>query len=705
MSENGDSMPRKLSSIVAALILSVPAVASLPAADEVSGQLCIANVDELVDRMSDCSEASLNPIPIERNSYDRAFLWVRNDGMKLVTGVIPAGSETVNLSAPDLVDFGVQFSSSDSDQWPLPVRLELRKELDTPLWTIEVPAITAAALRELRAPADVRMIVGRVAHHAVLDIRLPETGPAPRPLGEIVFQRFPVISGSVIGSNDGAGIFGAIVDAGPTSGKIPTDTLGEFEFEVSGGGWPESLLVSAPGKGSVVVPVPKVRRNVRLPAIRMQPGGSLRVGVEHDADLTVELLALVENKKRDVATHRLASGTSETVFENLAAGEYLLRVRGEGPLQQHGSRVRLEPGEDRIVDISLSSAKLEVITLKGDEPVAGADLNLQHSEADWRGFVTTDGEGRVSEPLWQTGRFGIIVSSTGKPIHFLVRELQGSKTIPLQIDIPARRVGGRITDSDTGNPVAGARIILEVDDGTIGSQLAAEAASDGTFEYLSVGAGRHKLSVSAEGFAPATLSYNVIETDGDQNLTIKMDRAVPVVVSVVTPEGHAIAAASVIDGIGHIRTTDVAGRIIIPFRPTETKTLWIVPREGSFAVTHVTAAGADEKLVTVVVPPGSATFDFEAKTADDAMTSSVVLLVRFNGQPLPRSVLDALFSHQGTLFRIANGRGSVARMPVGLYEFWPYVNGQHSVGSMPPSAIRVAAQPGVNTISMTFARP
>lgn len=704
MSENGDSMPRKLSSIVAALILSVSAVAALPPTEEVAGQLCIASVGELVDRMSHCSDASSNPIPIERGSYERAFLWIRNGGVKLVTGVIPAGSDRVDLSAPDLIDFGVQFSSSESDQWPLPVRLELRTELDTPLWTIEVPAITVATLRELRAPADARMILGRVTHHAVLDIRLPETGPAPRPLGELVFQRFPVISGSVIGANDGAGIFGAIVDAGPTFGKVPADTLGEFEFEVSGGGWPESLLVSAPGKGSVVVPVPKVRGNVRMPAIRMQAGGSLRVGVEHDADLTVDLLALVENKKRDVATHRLASGTSETVFKNLAAGEYLLRVRGEGPLQQHGSKVRLEPGEDRVVDISLSSAELEVITLKGDEPVAGADLNIQHSEGDWRGFVTTDSEGRVSEPLWQTGRFGIIVSSTGKPIHFLVRELQGSKTIPLQIDIPARRIAGRITDSDTGNPIAGAKLVLEVDDGTIGSQLAAEAASDGTFEYLSVGAGRHKLSVSAEGFAPATLSYNVIETDGDQNLIIKMDRSIPVVVTVVTPEGRAIAAASVIDDIGHVRTTDAAGRIIIPFRPTETKILWIVPREGSFAVTHVTAA-ADESLVTVVVPPGSATFDFEAKTADDVMPSPVVLLVRFNGQPLPRSVLDALFSHQGTLFRVANGKGSVARMPVGLYEFWPYVNGQHSSGSMPPSAIRVAAQPGVNTISMTFARP
>ncbi|MEA2339072.1 MAG: hypothetical protein QOE82_3079, partial [Thermoanaerobaculia bacterium] len=145
-----------------------------------------------------------------------------------------------------------------------------------------------------------------------------------------------------------------------------------------------------------------------------------------------------------------------------------------------------------------------------------------------------------------------------------------------------------------------------------------------------------------------------------------------------TPTGEPIARATVIDGVGdgvnpdHIYTSDGAGQLTLRLRPDETRTLYVVPREGSFAIIDVRAANAAEG-VRAVVPPAMGTLRIRA-VANGTPLAGVTPLFRWNGRfvppPVPRFFPFSDPSKTG-VWTDASGRVELRAMPAGVYEFFP----------------------------------
>jgi hypothetical protein len=374
-----------------------------------------------------------------------------------------------------------------------------------------------------------------------------------------------------------------------------------------------------------------------------------------------------------------------TFFTGLEPGSYFLIARGAGPLQQKVQHVQVEEGAIEPVALTVDRVPIRGYVFLGREPLAHADVQIIGPGSVWTGTVRTDAEGHYAAELWQVGPMQAVVTSPRLITEYMaghrVTEALESEPVEWDIAIPDRKIAGRVVD-DHGNVVARTPLSIEVEDGEVRSTINLLTDARGAFEYGSARAGRYVVEAHPKThLRPAPLQFELREGDPDKLVELVMERGAEVRVRVTREDGTPIADALIADGVTEDGSkpltrhrTSPAGEATLRGRARETKTIYVIPPQGSFAVAHLTldpdtlAQGED-----VVVPDAKSALVIRTRDEKGAALGGIHFAVRYNGELLPPAILLLIRALQHVDYKTTPaGEARIHGLPSGMYELWAY---------------------------------
>jgi uncharacterized GH25 family protein len=143
-------------------------------------------------------------------------------------------------------------------------------------------------------------------------------------------------------------------------------------------------------------------------------------------------------------------------------------------------------------------------------------------------------------------------------------------------------VAGDVFDMATGKPIAGAKVSVEtaVDNGEKWEDVASNTAdADGRFEVSKIPAGNYTIVVTADGYAPRTVGYELLKDGNARKLVVELVTAAKLTGTVTDtnnkplPNVKVRADSMAIDGRGYApraaseATTDAQGRFTLADLP------------------------------------------------------------------------------------------------------------------------------------------
>ena len=198
-------------------------------------------------------------------------------------------------------------------------------------------------------------------------------------------------------------------------------------------------------------------------------------------------------------------------------------------------------------------------------------------------------------------------------------------------ELPTRLVAARVVDAETGDPIAGAEIVIgrDLEAWAVAAQLPSKLVTDAEGRFVARGLpeGELDLLVQASGYEPRR-AQGTVGLDEEAPVTIALERAAGLEVRVRNPEG----APLVVDGVvaigrkGHRAqvTLDSDGRarfaglspdhyVLMPFIGSVPPSLddwhWLERESGGIVIDH---PRQDENPITFVLPrPVPVTLDIE----------------------------------------------------------------------------------------------
>ncbi len=153
---------------------------------------------------------------------------------------------------------------------------------------------------------------------------------------------------------------------------------------------------------------------------------------------------------------------------------------------------------------------------------------------------------------------------------------------------------------------------------------------------------------------------------------LQLTHGIQQTVRVVDARGGPIAGASLFTSCGgHIKATTLTnaeGRAQVALSHAGSCAIYALPKEGSIAVARVSG---NEPLV-LRVPDGSSSLRLALKSENGDVFSDLWLLLRIDGTVIPPAIARQLASRGLALITDTAGSISLAHIPPGTYEFWPY---------------------------------
>jgi hypothetical protein len=138
------------------------------------------------------------------------------------------------------------------------------------------------------------------------------------------------------------------------------------------------------------------------------------VEVEHDEDLDVEVWQSTDERNAvRIDAKRMNADEKQVRFEGIDAGDYELRLRGDGPLERYSAAVTVKEGEITTERIELDPVPLDIIVVHEGRTVPFVKVNLTHMDPQWQTATVTDAAGHVKGDLWQRGLFVAWVMRSG----------------------------------------------------------------------------------------------------------------------------------------------------------------------------------------------------------------------------------------------------------------------------------------------------
>ncbi|HYC60095.1 MAG TPA: carboxypeptidase-like regulatory domain-containing protein [Thermoanaerobaculia bacterium] len=526
----------------------------------------------------------------------------------------------------------------------------------------------------------------------------------------------PKLTGVVVDGVTGRPVPGAIIRTDVDTNVI-ADGTGRFTIEADPERWPKAVTASAAGYSDSSLRVASPRVSTTLDEIRLSRGGTVAIAIEQDRPgdvVSVELQKLGDGGRSVGATVQTIEVTAkeptiETRFTNVEPGEYMVLAKGDEPWERLGERIEVRATEEAQLTLRIAPFRLRVRTSASGETLRDARVILKNRDALWRAAFTTDSAGEATVQLWQGGPMQLTLESRryGLPYREF-RTVDDGIDSDWLVEVPPYEIAGMVIDNITGRPIAGAAIALHMETARFSFGVQTKAAEDGTFRFAPVAPGQHTVSAAAAGYPPSELVYTFADTEPIKNVTLRLEAAPFVPVTVVDARGNPIHAARVMDFIGNKRRgvgfTDANGAVGVQVSAGETRDVYVIPRDGSLGFLQIRSGSEKE---TVRIADGVCRIVLQMESEKHAPIPNVWVAIRYNGVTLPEELISTLVSRGARVRSDAQGRIVLDHMPPGVYEFWPVGSPAElrlvAAGDGSQEApVKVTAVAGENMAVMTF---
>jgi hypothetical protein len=670
-------------------------------------RLCLAPADAEPICVADANLSAVAPADVPR-----LFVLVAESALRV--GRLAAGQTVIPDDASSAVSLRVKPEiEAAGEGW-----LSLQSVADGATWRVVLGRSELERLRRIEIPSGAYQLQVHLAHHLPA-WRALRPAAADLDLGTVVLPRLPVVSGEVRRRGQGP-IANARIGLAEGRSAV-TDAAGRFQAEIDTK-WPEEVAVSAAGMGTRMVALPLMQTTTVLPAIELEPGSTLRVAVQRNVEkgpLEVALGRTQDNSTPLPLTKmRIPKGKSEALFRDLAPGNYTVTVAGAEPLQRLAVKAVLGAGDRQTIKIPLREAFVHGRVTRAGEPLVGAELVFDQVETRALASIRSGPDGRFSSAIWEQGDFD--VSITGPDMaapHTLRSKVEGFPLIELAYAVPDRRIAGRVVD-EHGGAVSGATVWLRSGTVNYAPTVSVKSAEDGRFEFVGAYAGPQVLSTNVEGrLLPDDLSFAMAEGEHRREVELVAGQGFPRRVTVLQANGAPAVGATLVVATGsHLRSSsnsDLEGHAVLATPPDEESVLYVFPKEGSLLIRRfprpLDDAKATEPLL-VELPKGESTVEVATRLDDGGVMPPVKLLMRFNGELVPPEVAQEAERQQGFLLHTdGQGTATLAHVPRGLYELWPYRSEREAEAILASATgikapITVNAVTGENKATVTFRR-
>jgi len=610
------------------------------AAPPPKGTLCVAK---------DCRSADGTAIEVAPAGFTRRFVWTADDAKTIVIGTLASNAAKIDLADPSL-----HVAKLDSSRgWRGGTTLTLATK--TQEWTTTI----AEKFIALRMPPGDYEVTISAPHHRTATRKMQIT-TYDLPLMNVELEPLPIVSGHVVAKTEKGEVPAAGAMIVTPEGKIVTtaNEKGAFRAELETP-VPDLLRVIYGGFGSKVVTYGReFRGDSDLGTIVLAAGRTMTLHVRRPEAMAKETLHLIVT---DVNRFRMSTATiesrdlkrasdDEVVIPDVAPGTYAASLTGSDPLERLSVSIEMKDADVERT-LAITPYRLDGSARIGSDPIDGAAIGF-NDRTGWRARLPI-AQGHFGGMLWQPGVLHGWIQINGASLPVESPEL-GANPSTWDIALPDRRITGRIVDAETAQSIDGSTLAVQFAKAGGHGYFPGRVDSDGTFTVLTVDAGTYELRVAAPGHLNDVATFEVADSDnGMRRHDFLLARGVETVVEVVTAAGQPIANASVFEG-GYSYSTDDNGHVSIRSRPGDARTLYLVPRQGSFAIARFTASD-DGRVVQAVVPPAAGALQIVVK---DPARARLATIVRYNGELLPQPVSQRI---------------DWDRVPAGVYEVWKVI--------------------------------
>jgi hypothetical protein len=408
------------------------------------------------------------------------------------------------------------------------------------------------------------------------------------------------------------------------------------------------------------------------------------------------------------ATKTLAGGKSAATFTGLAEGLYVVMASGPQPLQRLSAKANVG-AKGSTLRLVLPKGRTSLRVALAGQPIARAAITLTQDELRWSTDLEADDDGGFEGALWEPGLYTASVWQDRTAAPHLADVTLSAR--PLTIDVPDREVTGQVFGDD-GKPIAGAAVILRSQSERATLSLRTTSAPDGRFAFFGVREGSQSLSARAPSYLNSdAVTFELHGQPAHHSADLALTHGIQQTVRVVDARGGPVASASLFTVCaGTIKATTLTNaegraQVALPDldRHESSCAIYALPKEGSIAVGRVSG---NEPLV-LRVPDGSSSLRLALKSENGEVFSDLWLLMRIDGTVVPPAIARQLATRGLALITDTAGSISLAHIPPGTYEFWPYrteAEGQmlYEVAPDAEAPISVKVLTGENNATVRF---
>ena len=535
-----------------------------------------------------------------------------------------------------LVNLSFSMRGDRARGWPVKTKITLASPSVTKELTVE--ASDARKPLSVSVPPGSYKLTIAAEHHRVFSRAIDLDKDLSLP--EIALSAVPAISGRVVAREKNAEIplAGAQIMAGSKQ-LTTTNEQGLFRAELHDEPPPDSITVVHTGQAPAVVPLyENLAAENELGTIELPRGVTLTVVLDRRYNekkvLTVSVIG-----KRTSASREVKPAEDEVSFSGQAAGDVLIVVKGTEPLEFKNEGVEVHT-DDLERKVTIEPFRLDGRVTYGDGPLRGGG-SIEIASTGWRASVPIGDDGRFGGTMWQTGKVtGSLKTAVNPGLIVETSPDLGSDPSSWDIALKRRFIEGHVFDAATKEPLAKARIDVVLSAGDRRAESTADVAKDGSFSIPAMQNGRYDLRAVAADHADQSKTYFFGRDDADsKTVDFALEGGIEAELLCVWPNNQPAAGARVISEGARTVVADAQGRAVLRVRAGELRKVFVVPRQGSFAVADI-AARRDPVSMQVVIPQAVGSIRIKSE-----MRSPIQVV--FNGRALPQALLQQLRSETG----------------------------------------------------------